>query len=562
MHEVPTDPQELLIELLIPGMVGIVRTPAEAATMLVEGLSAVPDDVAHTVQQADDIWCGLWRFAATADMQDDVPGQEEDLALEVIEDIMSLSRFDLTEFSDAVPSGYGHGSYCERSSWSGTAESAAETMADPDDITYAIDHSIVMLSCAGMVVPPVTEHHVHAMREGALREIGERLQYNAEAEEAIGMDLELDVSDFRNIAVEHLMRAHGRRSAELDSARIGDIATALSIDLDIPTSGLALMAEIHATSDPVTWDEIRRRGILKDTVLQAAWLFLAIDAPNVEDVDASTPIGAVMTATAFTTACAALLKTDPMEMPHHHPSASMIASRWGPAGPSESSRPGIARDNLRALVRRHAAWDALVHDTRELNDLAYVVEASMETLCLDSERRADDQTDWMHYGIPLVVRRYAAESDTTMDLAWKDVVMDSGLRGMMAKSHDPLSKDTVEDLIQTGRPVHQGKAILTHAVIHCVDPMQDVRTSSQIRRIVPGATSILPGRTAYERVVELDRRSMGVDDAVALADALMSECGVHGCWVTGTMDGKPFVALAGYGDGDDAYVGRGGGTRH
>jgi hypothetical protein len=562
MPDVPTDPQEHLVELLIPGMVGLVRTPAEAASMLTECLAAVPDEIARTVQEADDIWCGLWRFAATADIQGDVPGRDEDLAMEVVEDVVSLSAFEMSAFSDSAPSGHGQGSYCERSSWSATAESAAEAMADPDDIAYAIDHSIVMLSCAGMIMPPVTAHHVEAMREGSLREIGERMQYNAEAEEVIGMAVEMDVSDFRNIAVEHLMRGHGRRDPKADAVRIYDIATALSVDLEIPRSGLSLMAEIHATSDPVTWDEIARRGMSKSTVLQAAWLFLAIDAPNVEDVDATTPIGAVMTATAFTTACAALLRTDPMEMPQHHPSASMIASKWGAGAPSECSRPGIARDNLRALVRRHAAWDALTNDTRELSDLAYVVEAAMETLCLDSERRADERTDWMHYGIPLIVRRYAAEVHEVVDLAWMDVVQDSGLRGLMARSHDPLSKDTIEDLIETGRPVHHGRATITHAVVHCVDPMEDARTSSRIRAAVPWAGSVMPGRTAYERVVELDGRRVGVDDAVALADALMTACGVHGCWVTGIMDGKPFVALAGYGDGDDAYVGRSGGTRH
>jgi hypothetical protein len=561
MTDTATDRQEQLIELLIPTSRGSVRAPSDAASMLVECLAAVPDDVARSVQQAGEIWCGVWRFAATASMREDEDA-DEDIALETVDDVVSLSAFDMSYFSSSPPSGHGHGAYADASSWSAMSESAAGAMADPDDIAYAVDHAIAMLSFSGMIVPPDESWQVDVMREGALRDIVDRLRLNAEAEAAIGAEVVTEVSDFRNVAVEHLVRTHGRRNADIDAVRIEDIATCLSIDLSIPTSGISLMAEIHAVSDPSSWNEIVRRGIDKDTVLQAAWLFLAIDAPNMDGVDVSSPIGAVMTAAAFTTACSALLRSDPMEVPSYHPSSTMIAGRWGAAAPKVASRPGTARDNLRALVRMHVAWDALVNDARELSDLPYVVEAALETICLDAEGRADATPDWMNYGIPLVVRRYASEVHNKTDLAWDDVVQETGLVGRMARSVDPVSYEAIEDLVTHGRPVHAGFVVLDRAIVHCVDPMQDARTAERIRTVLPLSKGIAPGRAAYERVVDLSSMKSKVDDAVSLADSLMTACDVHGCWVVGTMDGRPFVAMAGHGDGNDAFVARDVATRH
>lgn len=561
MTETATDRQEGLIELLIPTKAGSVRTASDAARMLVECLAAVPDDVARNVQRADGIWCGLWRFAVTASMREDEDA-DEDIALEVVDDVVSLSSFDMGFFSGDAPSGHGHGAYADASSWSAMAESAAGAMADPDDVAYAVDHAIAMLSFSGMIVPPEEPWQLDVMREGALRDIVDRLRLNAEAESAIGTEVVTEVSDFRNVAIEHLVRTHGRRNPDLDAVRIEDIATCLSIDLSIPTDGISLMAEIHAVSDPSSWNEIGRRGIDKDTVLQAAWLFLAIDAPNMDGVDVSTPIGAVMTAAAFTTACSALLRSDPVEVPSYHPSAAMIAGRWGAAAPKTASRPGTARDNLRALVRMHVAWDALVNDARELSDLPYVVEAALETICLDAESRADDTPDWMNYGIPLVVRRYASEVHNKTDLAWDDVVQETGLVGSMARSVDPVSYEAIEDLVVHGRPVHTGSVVLDLAIVHCVDPMQDARTAERIRSVLPLSKGIVPGRSAFERVVDLASLRMKVDDAVSLADTLMTACDVHGCWVVGTMEGRPFVAMAGHGDGDDAFVAKEVATRH
>jgi hypothetical protein len=562
MTDAAPDPHLHLIGLMIAEPVESIPDNEDAEAMLEVACSAVTDPVAGTVRQAGDVWCGMWRFVVAACGSGDYPGSDQDVAVEVVDDVMALSVFDMAAFSDDAPSGTNGELYAERSTWPESAIAAAAMLDDEDDVAYAIDHAIMMLSCAGVILTPMTSSQLDCMREGALSDIADRLSINAEVSAAIGSAVDSTPADHRNVAVEHLVRSHGRRNPELDETRLDDIAAALSIDLDVPTGGLAVMAEVHKAADPTSWDEIRRRRIDETSVLQAAWLFLAIDAPNVVSVDLSDPVGMIVSAAAFTSACDAMLRADPMQTAHAHPSAQMIAGTWGARAPAEASVPGAARDHLRALVRRAVAWDALVHDGRELSDLSYVVEACMETICLDADRRADSGTDWLHYGIASIVGRYASEVHSRHDLAWLDVVESTGLTGHMAVSQDPASSDRIFDVMSRGRAVHSGRVRLTHAVVHCVDPLRDRHTLDRIRSVVPGCDGMQPGRGAYDRVTALDGRDMSVDDAVALADALMTACGTHGCYVVGDMEGRPFVALAGHEGEDDAYVGTAPLTRH
>jgi len=562
MTDAVPDPHLHLICLMVEEPFDGIPDMDEAGAMLDLATSVVPDAVARTVRQAEDVWCGMWRFVASACGTGDYPGSDQDVAVEVVDDVMALSTFDMSSFSDDAPSGTNGELYSERSTWPESAVAAASMLGDEDEIAYAIDHAVMMLCCAGVVLMPMTSAQLDCMREGALSDIADRMAINADASAAMGTTIESTPSDHRNVAVEHLVRNHGRRNPELDAARMDDIAAAMSIDLDVPTGGLAVMAEVHKAADPTSWDEIRRRCIDETSVLQAAWLFIAIDAPNVVSIDLSDPVGIIMSAAAFTSACDAMLRTDPMHTAHAHPSAQMIAGRWGARAPAEASIPGTARDHLRALVRRAVAWDALVHDGRELSDLSYVVEASLETLCLDADRRADEGTDWIHYGIASIVGRYAAEVHSKHDLAWLDVVQSTGLTGQMAVSQDPVSSDRIADVMSRGRAVHSGRVRLTHAVVHCVDPLKDRQTLERIRTVVPGCLDARPGRGAYDRVAPLDGRHVSVEDAVVLAETLMAACGTHGCYVVGDMDGKPFVALAGHEGEDDAYVGASPLTKH
>jgi hypothetical protein len=555
------DPHAHLISLIVPGCEGSIPSTKETAERFVDVVRTLPEDVARVMCEASDIWCGLWRFAVSAANPDSDPLGDDELANAVVDDVLSTSMFDMTGFSQAEPSGMERTHYAT-CAWDEDQASIPSVLGDADEVAYAIDHSIAMLSIAGMIVMPKTAWELRRMRLDVVRHVHERSGYDQEIASEEGLDFEIGDVEIRNMAIERLMRSDGLRDETADLARIGEISQALGLDLDGWKGWLGTMADIHEACDPETWSEMRRRKVSIESVHRAAQLFLSIDRSNIHDFGSEGPIRERMAAAAYTSACAAILRSDPMETMQHHPSATLVASGWGAKAAAAGNKDGIVRNHLTALVHRHAAWNALTHSTRDLGDLPYLVSAVLETLCRDVDGRADAETHWLHYGIPAIVARYSQGPADKNDLAWIDFVMDAGIEGSMARNQDPTSTEAIMEMSKNGKEVRAGQVLLSKAVVHCVDPDRDADTLQGVRSVLDGSKGIAPGRAAFDRMVDLDGAKMTVPEAASLAEELMEACEVHGCYVVGTMDGRPFAAMAAAGTQTRSCVGADGGTRH